>query len=110
MCKYFNTETQTPRKFFDWRDKGLHITYWDVEAGEKVPDVPLLYSFEVNYVCFNLIGLQYWFTVCIGCFSNPCISRDILISHENLKNLLLLKPLYCGRKRLAARLSCDHKY
>jgi hypothetical protein len=55
VCEYFNIETQTPRKYFDCRDKGLHITYWDVDAGEKVPNVPLLYSFEVNYVCFNLI-------------------------------------------------------
>jgi hypothetical protein len=48
VCEYFNIETQKPRPFFDSRDKGLHITYWDVEAGEKVPPVPLSYSFEVN--------------------------------------------------------------
>ena len=39
---------QRPRVFYDEWDKGLHITYWDVEAGEKVPRVPLLYSYEVN--------------------------------------------------------------
>ncbi|CAB4007959.1 Non-lysosomal glucosylceramidase [Paramuricea clavata] len=42
----FDPKTQKPRPFFDSRDKGLHITYWDVEAGEKVPPVPLLYSLE----------------------------------------------------------------
>ncbi|XP_046842909.1 uncharacterized protein LOC124436960 [Xenia sp. Carnegie-2017] len=42
----FDPATQKPRKFYDNRDAGLHITYWDVEAGEKVPNDPLLYSFE----------------------------------------------------------------
>lgn len=49
LYKYFNViGLQSPRVFFDSWDKGLHITFWDVEAGEKVPSVPLLYSYEVN--------------------------------------------------------------
>ena len=55
VSEYFNIETQSPRQFFDSRDKGLHITYWDVKAGEKVPNVPLLYSFEVNNLHYIMI-------------------------------------------------------
>ena len=48
ICIWLILTEQKPRRFYDARDKGLHMTYWDVKAGEEIPEVPLLYSLEVN--------------------------------------------------------------
>ncbi|XP_028403641.1 uncharacterized protein LOC114526285 [Dendronephthya gigantea] len=62
---------QLPRQYFDARDKGLHMAYWDVKAGEEIPKVPLMYSLEgawsgmehsfaglLLYENFNATGFQ----------------------------------------------------